>query len=107
MNSKSEISRSRGPAGRGTNEVRAGHQSQDREGPRPHHPAVAASAGGSGDRMKRKGAKPQQRQAELQRAKDGDTLSLLPMEIQVGDRFTDHEFEWQVMTRPAALHGGK
>ena len=57
--------------------------------------------------MKRKGAKPQQRQAELQRAKDGDTLSLLPMEIQVGDRFTDHEFEWQVMTRPAALHGGK
>ena len=57
--------------------------------------------------MKRKGAKPQQRQAELQRAKDGDTLSLLPMEIQVGDRFTDHEFEWQVMTQPAALHGGK
>jgi putative ABC transport system substrate-binding protein len=31
--------------------VRTGHQPQDREGPRPHHPAVAAVAGGSGDRV--------------------------------------------------------
>lgn len=22
-------------------------------------------------------------------------------------RFTDHDFEWEVLTRPAALHGGK
>ena len=29
------------------------------------------------------------------------------MEIQIGDRFTDQEFEWEVLTRPAALHGGK
>jgi hypothetical protein len=30
------------------------------------------------------------------------------MEIQVGDRFTDRdEFEWEVLTRPASLHGGK
>ena len=29
------------------------------------------------------------------------------MEIQVGDRFTDQDFEWEVLTRPAALHGGK
>jgi hypothetical protein len=29
------------------------------------------------------------------------------MEIQVGDRFTDQEFEWEVLTHPAALHGGK
>ena len=32
-------------------EVRVGHQPQDREGPRPHDPAVAAGAGGSGDRV--------------------------------------------------------
>jgi hypothetical protein len=35
------------------------------------------------------------------------TVSLLPMEIRIGDRFTDQEFEWEVLTRPAALHGGK
>jgi hypothetical protein len=33
--------------------------------------------------------------------------TLLPMEIQIGDRFSDHEFEWEVVTHPAALHGGK
>jgi hypothetical protein len=32
---------------------------------------------------------------------------MLPMEIQIGDRFTEHEFEWEVVTRPAILHGGK
>ena len=35
------------------------------------------------------------------------TLSLLPMEIQVGDRFTAEGFEWEVVTHPASLHGGK
>ena len=32
-------------------EVRAGHQPQDREGPRAHNSAVAPAAGGSGDRV--------------------------------------------------------
>ena len=32
---------------------------------------------------------------------------VLPMEIQIGDRFTDQDFEWEVLTRPATLHGGK
>ena len=36
-------------AGRATHEIRAGHQSQDGEGTRPHHPAIGATAGGSGD----------------------------------------------------------
>jgi hypothetical protein len=27
--------------------------------------------------------------------------------IQVGDRLTDAGFEWEVVTHPAALHGGK
>jgi hypothetical protein len=57
--------------------------------------------------VKRKGVKRQQRQAEPKAANAPDTLSLLPMEIQIGDRFTDQGFEWQVMTRPAVLHGGK
>ena len=38
-------------ARRAAHEVRAGHQPQDRQGPRPHDPAVAAGAGGSGDRV--------------------------------------------------------
>jgi hypothetical protein len=38
---------------------------------------------------------------------DTVTASMLPMEIRIGDRFTDHEFEWEVVTHPAALHGGK
>jgi hypothetical protein len=29
------------------------------------------------------------------------------MEIHVRDRFTDHGFEWEVVTRPAHMHGGK
>ena len=57
--------------------------------------------------MKRKGVRPQQRRANREAANGGGTLSLLPMEIQIGDRFTDEGFEWHVMTHPAALHGGK
>ena len=36
---------------RAAHEVRAGHQPQDRQGPRPDDPAVAPAAGGSGDRI--------------------------------------------------------
>ena len=57
--------------------------------------------------MKRRGVRPQQRRAKREAANGGDILSLLPMEIQIGDRFTDEGFEWHVMTHPAALHGGK
>jgi hypothetical protein len=39
------------PPHRATHEVRVGHQSQNRQGARPHHPAVAAGAGRPGDRM--------------------------------------------------------
>jgi hypothetical protein len=38
---------------------------------------------------------------------DSVTTSMLPMEIQIGDRFTDHGFEWEVVTHSAALHDGK
>jgi hypothetical protein len=29
------------------------------------------------------------------------------MEIQIGDRFTDEEGEWEVVSHPATLHGAK
>ena len=37
-----------------------------------------------------------------------ETAPMLPMEIKIGDRFTDHDdFEWEVLTHPVVLHGGK
>jgi hypothetical protein len=59
--------------------------------------------------VKRKSVKSAQRPAKTRPAQDADTVtaSMLPMEIQIGDRFTDHDFEWEVVTHPAALHGGK
>jgi len=29
------------------------------------------------------------------------------MEIQIGDRFTEQGFEWEVLTHPSAMHGPK
>jgi len=29
------------------------------------------------------------------------------MNVQVGDRFTDQGFEWQVLSHPTAIHGAK
>ena len=59
--------------------------------------------------MKRKSAESAPRPAKTRAAQGADTVtaSMLPMEIQIGDRFTDHDFEWEVVTHPAALHGGK
>jgi hypothetical protein len=59
--------------------------------------------------VRRKGAKSHQRRAKPEPAQDKDapTVSLLPMDIQIGDRFTDEEGEWEVMSHPATLHGAK
>jgi hypothetical protein len=59
--------------------------------------------------VKRKSVKSAPRQAKTRAAQGADTVttSVLSMEIQIGDRFTDHDFEWEVVTHPAALHGGK
>ena len=51
--------------------------------------------------MKRKNPKPAPKEP------DTGSASVLPMEIQVGDRFSDEEFEWEVLTHPAVLHGAK
>ena len=37
---------------------------------------------------------------------DGST-SVFPKDIQVGDRFTEQGFEWEVLTHPTAMHGAK
>jgi hypothetical protein len=29
------------------------------------------------------------------------------MDIQVGDRFAEQGFEWELLTRPTAMHGAK
>jgi len=59
--------------------------------------------------VSRKGAKPRQRPVKLSPPQDADaaTASVLPMEIQVGDRFTEQGFEWEVLTHPTAMHGAK
>ena len=45
--------------------------------------------------MSRKGAKSDKRPAKPDETQNADaaTGSVLPMEIQIGDRFTDHDFE--------------
>jgi hypothetical protein len=59
--------------------------------------------------VSRKGGRPHKRSAKPDSAQnaDAETVSVLPMELQIGDRFTDHDFEWEVVTRPEVLHGAK
>jgi hypothetical protein len=49
----------------------------------------------------------QQRRKPRVADRDTATLSVLPMDIQIGDRFTDEEGEWEVVSHPATLHGAK
>jgi hypothetical protein len=59
--------------------------------------------------MKRKASKRAERRGKVRAAQPPHTaaISILPMEIQIGDRFTDEEGEWEVVSHPAALHGAK
>ena len=52
--------------------------------------------------MKRKDTTATRRAGE-----NAGTLSLLPMGIQMGDRFTEGGFEWEVVTHPASFQSGK
>jgi hypothetical protein len=57
---------------------------------------------------KRKVVKPKDSEAGVQAPQGTDALvSVLPMAIQVGDRFTEHGHEWEVLTHPRAMHGAK
>ena len=59
--------------------------------------------------MKRKDPKPHARRGKVSAVQPlpTATISTLPMEIQIGDRFTDEEGEWEVVSHPATLHGAK
>jgi hypothetical protein len=59
--------------------------------------------------VSRQGRKPHARRAKPAAASSAGagTISILPMDIQIGDRFTDEEGEWEVMNHPATLHGAK
>jgi hypothetical protein len=34
-------------------------------------------------------------------------ISILPMQLQVGDRYSDEPGEWEVVSRPVSFRGGK
>src|SRR5262245_27914348 len=81
----------------------AGHRASPRPysrppRPRPHDPAVAAGAGGPRHRVTRKGGKRDNRQL----SPGAGIMSILPMNLRVGDRFTEGEFEWEIITHPRA-----
>jgi hypothetical protein len=57
-------------------------------------------------RKNRKSPRPPAKPDATQNAEAG-TVSVLPMELQIGDRFADQELEWEVVTRPEVLHGAK
>ena len=50
------------------------------------------------------------KRARQQRRTSGSnttTISVLPMELQPGDRFNEGGYEWEIVTRPSTTHGGK
>ena len=59
--------------------------------------------------MKRKAAKRKQPPATAPASEkpDASSASVLPMDLQVGDRFSAEGFEWEVLTHPTAMHGAK
>jgi len=59
--------------------------------------------------VSRKGGKSHKRSAKSDAFPNthAATVSVLPMELQIGDRFSDQDFEWEVVTRPEVLHGAK
>jgi hypothetical protein len=59
--------------------------------------------------VKRKAAKREQPPGKAPASKEpaAGSASVLPMDLQVGDRFTAEGFEWEVLTHPTAMHGAK
>jgi len=73
----------RGPASRTSRSLSTRHQSQDREGARPHDPADAAAAGGPGDRVSR------ERQVRLAGASSAGARARRPVAWIAGWRETE------------------
>ena len=65
--------------------------------------------------MPARGRRPASRKPRTSAARDSGATpeesraleSVLPMELQVGDRLIDQDFEWEVVSRPEVLHGAK
>jgi len=57
--------------------------------------------------MAQRPAKKPKRQLDLPTPAPTTTTPVLPMQLQIGDRFTDEEGEWEIATRPWTTHGGK
>jgi rSAM/selenodomain-associated transferase 2 len=72
---------------------------------RPVLPSPHGSRG-SGPRVKPRGGR-RRAKAPAPDDRTAGPAAILPMEVQIGDRFTAQGFEWEVLTHPAALHGGK
>ena len=51
--------------------------------------------------------KPQSPPTKPRAAPEPDTASVLPMDLQIGDRFTAEEFEWEVLTHATSMSGAK
>jgi hypothetical protein len=51
--------------------------------------------------------KPQPPPIKPRAAPEPDTAWVLPMDLQVGDRFTAEGFEWEVLTHPTSISGAK
>ena len=51
--------------------------------------------------------KPQPPPTKPRASPEPDTASVLPMDLEIGDRFTAEGFEWEVLTHPTSMHGAK
>jgi hypothetical protein len=47
------------------------------------------------------------RSSKKSEAKPAGTPSVLPMQLQIGDRFADETGEWEIVSGPATMLGGK
>jgi hypothetical protein len=56
--------------------------------------------------MSKRRAQRREPDSERQQGADG-ALSILPMQLQVGDRYSDETGEWEVVSRPVSFRGGK
>lgn len=52
-------------------------------------------------------SKGKSREPEPNRPADKGALSILPMQLQVGDHYTDEAGEWEVVSRPVSFRAGK
>jgi hypothetical protein len=52
-------------------------------------------------------SKRREREPEPKEPADKGALAILPIQLQVGDRYSDETGEWEVVSRPVSFRGGK